>query len=56
MMCGLPHSSRSKSTIVTVPWGNWEYMLGNDFRGVKVSENANEYIYTKGRDVFRIQK
>ena len=55
-MCGLPHSYRSKSTIVTVPWGNWEYMFDNDFRGVKVSEKANEYIYEKGRDVWHVKK
>ena len=55
-MCGLLHSYRSKSTIVTVPWGSWEYMLDNDFRGVKVSENANEYRIEKGKNVFRIQK
>ncbi len=55
-MCSLPHSYRSKSTIVTVPWGNWQYMFDNDFRGVKVSENANEYRYVKGNNIFRIQK
>lgn len=55
-MCGLLHSYRSKSTMVTVPWGNWEYMFDNDFRGVKVSETANEYRYKKGRDVWHVKK
>ena len=55
-MCGLLHSYRSKSTIVTVPWGNWEYMFDNDFRGVKVSENANEYRFEKGNKVFHVHK